>query len=288
MHAERGEQQGSTADESNAHACAGYHVRVMARSEFDRLLEEAEQVHARGDDAYLRERLIEEPLIWDYAGIVRSRFNGAESLLDLDTGDGERLAAMAPLPRVAVATEPWEVNVVRAAGRLRAVGASVVQTDQEADNACGPVDGNYQRRLPLADESFDLVICRHGSFAAREVARVLKPGGWFMAQLVGHDNHRELNEALGGPMTVWGDLRQLAPTLEEAGLEIVDRREDKPGATFRDIGAVVSYLLAVPWQIADFSIVMYRERLLKLHERMLEDHGLRTHAHRHLIVAHKR
>jgi SAM-dependent methyltransferase len=50
--------------------------------------------------------------------------------------------------------------------------------------------------LPLADATFDLVINRHESFDAREVQRVLRPGGTFITQQVGAQDLIELNEAL--------------------------------------------------------------------------------------------
>src|SRR5687768_9283972 len=261
----------------------------MSRREFDRLLESAQRAQAARDDSFLQHRLVEDPPAWDYAGLVRERFAAVQRLLDLDTGDGDRLAAMAPLPAVTVATEPWPPNVQRAKGRLGALGVHLVHVDQEADNAYGSANGNHRRRLPLADGTFDLIICRHGSFAATEVARLLKPGGWLIAQLVGDGNTRGLSDALDGQPVVWSDLSRSRPptTLEKAGLAVLRREEDKPRVTFLDIGAAVYYLLTVPWQIADFSIEVYRDRLLRLHERMLKSAGLHAHSHRKLVVARR-
>jgi len=76
--------------------------------------------------------------------------------------------------------------------------------------------------------------------------------------------------------------------LEEFGLEVLERQEAKPQAIFKDIGAIVYYLKAVPWQIADFDIERYLDRLHRLYEEMQNTCGLRTHYHRRFVVARKR
>jgi hypothetical protein len=126
------------------------------------------------------------------------------------------------------------------------------------------------------------------SFAAFEIARLLRAGAWFIAQTVGDDNYPELNRRLEGPATRWraeGDASP--PSFEDAGLEVVERREAKPAAVFRDIGAVTYYLNAVPWQISGFSVAAYRNRLRRLHSEILRDGGVQTHYHRHFVVARK-
>jgi hypothetical protein len=47
------------------------------------------------------------------------------TLLDLDTGGGELLAASAPLPRRTIATEGWAPNVPVARDRLSPLGVEV-------------------------------------------------------------------------------------------------------------------------------------------------------------------
>jgi SAM-dependent methyltransferase len=263
-------------------------------NDFEQLVHDAEQASFSGwEFSFLHERLIEEPLPWDYPRLVRQQIPAAQAMLDLCTGGGERLASLAPLPRITVATESHGPNVPIASRRLRKLGAHVVHVDQETQNCFGPSGGrddpHPRRRLPFAESSFDLIICRHGSYSSEEIARLLRPGGTFIAQLVGENNYPHLNERLQGPRTVWlppGGPRP--PTLEEFGLDVIERREAKPRSIFKDIGAIVYYLKAVPWQIADFGVEPYLERLRSLHGEMLETGGLCTHRHRHLVVARKR
>ena len=53
------------------------------------------------------------------------------------------------------------------------------------------------------------------------------------------------------------------------------------------MGAIVYYLKAVPWQIPDFSVEKYKDRLWRLHKSVALAGGFKAHAHRHLIVARK-
>ncbi|HYM21620.1 MAG TPA: methyltransferase domain-containing protein [Vicinamibacterales bacterium] len=60
------------------------------------------------------------------------------------------------------------------------------------------VVANADRRLPLADDSVDVVLSIHGRRHPRECARVLKPGGWVIAAVPAADDLVELRERLHG------------------------------------------------------------------------------------------
>ena len=60
--------------------------------------------------------------------------------------------------------------------------------------------------------------------------------------------------------------------LKDAGLRVGDVQEVYPTYEFRDIGAVVYYLRAVPWLLEDFSVDKYRERLFAMHLH-IQEHG---------------
>jgi SAM-dependent methyltransferase len=269
-------------------------LAIIMHKDFEQLVHDAEYANFSGwDFAFLNGRLVEASLPWDYLDRVRQQITNASAMLDLCTGGGERLARLAPLPRVTIATESYGPNIPIASRRLREFDAVVVHVDAETQNSFGPSWGQNgphpQRRLPFTDSSFDLIICRHGSYSSEEIARLLQPGGIFISQLVGEDNYPHLNSRLHGPPTVWiPPDGPKPPTLEDWELEVLQRMEAKPESIFKDIGAVVYYLKAVPWQIADFAVEPYLDRLRRLHEEMQDTGGLRTHYHRHLIFARKR
>jgi SAM-dependent methyltransferase len=260
---------------------------------FDAFVHDAQQAHFSGwDFSWLKARLIESPPPWDYVQEIRSRFPVAQTMLDLDTGDGKRLAALAPLPSFTVASESYPPNVSIAARNLRRLGVHVIQVDPNTQHQYGPSQNKDapqpQRCLPFASNSFDLITCRHGSFSAEEIARLLRSGGTFISQLVGDDNFPHLNDLLHGQRTIWRSPNgPPPPSFEDFGLTILQRREAKPSAIFKDIGAVVYYLKAVPWQIRDFSIETYLPRLRSVHEHVRAHNGLHTHTHRHFIIARK-
>lgn len=96
---------------------------------FDRLIAEAVEAPFAGwDFSYLDGRRTEVALPWDYGARVRAAISDANSLLDMGTGGGEVLAALAPLPPSAYATEAYPPNIPVARERLGPLGVTVVDT----------------------------------------------------------------------------------------------------------------------------------------------------------------
>src|SRR6185437_8831345 len=113
--------------------------------------------------------------------------------------------------------------------------------------------------------------------------RVLRPGGCFITQQVGVDNDVRLNELLGIPHDVpWEDWRLATARaqLEAAGLRVSAAREAFPVARFYDVGAVVYYLNAVPWQVPGFSVERQRDALRHIHALIERDSFLEVSNHR--------
>ncbi|MCD5312780.1 class I SAM-dependent methyltransferase [Kineosporia babensis] len=236
---------------------------------FARLVGEAEAAHRDGwDFGWLDGRAEGGDPSWSYPQIARALIPGAGSLLDIDTGGGELLSALAPLPPVVYATESWAPNLPLARERL---GVEVFATQA--------------RTVPLPDASIDLVLNRHGRLEALEVARLLSPGGNLVTQQVGSEDCTELNRLLGAPPAhppgSW-TLELAVAQLETAGLQVSDAREEFPEIVFHDIGAVVFQLQKVAWQIPDFSPATYAPALRELHRR---GEPIVVRSHRFLIVA---
>lgn len=243
-------------------------------NDFKTLVAEAQAAGFAGwDFSWLEGRWIEGPTPWDYRELVMARLAGVRSLLDLGTGGGELLASLAPLPPDTRATENYPPNGLIARARLEPQGVQVVT-------------GVPDDALPFRDSTFDLVIDRHESYNPAEVLRILKPGGRFITQQVGGRDCRELNELLQDEVHFefesWG-LAAAVSELEAAGFQVADRREAWIDTHVTDIGAVVYYLRAIPWQIEGFTVAGYRERLLALHQTMLREGGLLLHSHRFFI-----
>jgi hypothetical protein len=75
--------------------------------------------------------------------------------------------------------------------------------------------------------------------------------------------------------------------LKDAGFELTISNEDFPCAEFFAIGAVVFYLRIISWQIADFNVNKYRDRLCAIHQDIIVNGPLQVHDHRILVEAHK-
>lgn len=214
---------------------------------------------------------------WDYEELVRHEFGFAGSALDLGTGDGEFMRSLEDdLPVEMHATEGWPAHLPRARDTLEPLGVEV----REYDCACGDP-------LPYSDASVDLVLCRHDAYAASEVVRVLRPGGWFLTeQLEGH-NLDDLASVLGGrpAARAVATLPALRREAEEAGLT-VERAEAWHGQIrFDSVDALVSYLRRMSCRLPeDFDIDRYAEELLAL---QAQEEPIAFTERRCLLIAHR-
>jgi len=221
-------------------------------------------------------RMAEAPLSWSYASKLLMRLRKAQSLLDMGTGGGELLSSLQPLPPLTCATEGYAPNVPIARQRLEPLGVHVYQVGNDG-------------KLPFEDNHFDLVINRHEYYDPAEVMRVLKPGEQFITQQVGAKNEEDLNALMGADTYQFANwtLAYAVKQLQDAGWRTVEQMEDHPIMRFFDVGAIVYYLKAIPWQIPDFSVEGYFDKLVGIHNH-IEQHGyIDFHMDRFLIVAEK-
>ncbi len=87
-------------------------MTIEKKEEFERLMDEAWKHEFAGwDFTFIHGRMVETPPSWNYGEIAKERIRGAQSLLDLDTGGGEFLASLQPLPQLTCATEGHPPNV---------------------------------------------------------------------------------------------------------------------------------------------------------------------------------
>jgi SAM-dependent methyltransferase len=251
----------------------------------DELLLEAENAPVAGwDFGWFAGRATEERPPWGYARRLGDRLRTATAALDVQTGGGEvfrealssACTAGAGPVRVA-ATESWDPNAALARAALAEFGATVASVADDAP-------------LPFATGSFDLVSSRHPVVIDwAEVARVLTPGGTYLAQHVGPGTATALTDFMMGPQPV-GDGRSPARAragAEAAGLEVVDVREATLPLTFLDAGAVAVYLRKVIWIVPGFTIARYRDRLAAMHELIGREGAFTATTTRYLIECRK-
>jgi hypothetical protein len=75
--------------------------------------------------------------------------------------------------------------------------------------------------------------------------------------------------------------------LIDAGFELLNVQEEFPLGEFADIGAIVFYLRIIPWQISDFNVEKYLDKLYAIHQDILADGPVQVHDHRILVEARK-
>ncbi len=244
---------------------------------FEELIAEAEAASVDGwDFSWLDGRASEERPSWGYARLLGERMGTAQASLDIQTGGGEVLALSPVMPPLAVATESFPPNVAKATRLLHPRGVVVVADPDEPP-------------LPFAGCAFDLVTSRHPATVWwEEIARVLRPGGTYLAQHVGPASVFELIEFFLGPQPEARLERRAddeARAAVAAGLDIVDLREERLRIEIRDVGAVVYLLRKVIWWVPGFSVDAYRARLRDLHDSIQREGAFVAHSTRHLIEA---
>ncbi|HFJ9428863.1 MULTISPECIES: class I SAM-dependent methyltransferase [Bacillus cereus group] len=241
------------------------------------LLESANTNFSGWDFSFISEtgRMKSEPLSWSYGSIAFLLMQRAKSMLDMGTGGGEFLSMLQPFPSTIYATEGYAPNVPIARKKLEPLGVTVVEVINDTV-------------LPFQDGQFDFIINQHESYAASEVKRILSPHGVFLTQQVGGLDCAVLNEQFGSPLNSefasWS-LEAACSELEENGFTILDAKEEFPFQRFYDIGAIVYYLKAIPWQIPDFTVERYYKELYRIHEIILQKGYFDVKQHRFIIKA---
>ncbi len=222
--------------------------------------------------------MIQEEHPWSYLARAAELMRQSRSVVDLDTGGGEKfLSLLEHWPPKVVATEEYPPNFALATERLAPHGAQVISvrlTDTDP--------------MPFADGEFDLVLNRHAAFNTAEVARILAPGGAFLTQQVHGMWAWDLLAAFGAqPQWPASTPAKYLPRLSAAGLEIAQTREWEGKLRFTDVGAIVYYLKAVPWLVPGFTVGTHQHYLFALQERLDEGQELAFAARLYLIEARK-
>lgn len=247
--------------------------------QFEELVTEAEAADVTGwGFSWLAGRATEERPPWGYLGLLSTALGTVTSAVDLDTGGGEVIAQVPQLPASMSVTEAWPPNAARARELLGPRGVQVLETAPG-----GPV--------PLPDRSVELVTARHPvSPPWEEIARLLRPGGHYLAQHVGPGSAFELIEYFLGPLPRQRQARD--PQAEtaaahRAGLEVVELRTARCRMEFFDIGAVVWILRKCPWWVPDFTVAGYADRLRDLDTQIRTHGSFVAYSTRHLLRARR-
>lgn len=242
-------------------------------------IQEEESAHVKGwDFSHIDGRYeAENDLPWDYEKIVRHYLKNDLNIMDYDTGGGEFLLSLNHPYCKTSATEGYPPNVALCREKLLPLGINFKECHAPS-------------QIPFADETFDLIINRHGGFDAGELFRLLHQKGIFITEQVGGDNDRDLAEFVlpntGKPFPHL-NLTQQRTHFQEAGFEIVRAEEAYRPIKFYDVGAFVWFAHVIEWEFPGFSVDKCFKQLLKMQEIIDKDGVFEGTIHRYLIVAVK-
>ena len=255
---------------------------MSSTSKFEQLVTLGDAEPTEGwDFSWFNGRATEQRPSWRFSEKLRLRLAQVDSVMDVQTGGGERLSEVLSRaeirPRLIVATESWEPNILIAEQTLKRFGASIIEIADESN-------------LPFPDDSFQLVTSRHPTLTLwKEISRVLQPGAIYFSQQVGAGTNSELTDFMMGAQP-YSDVRnaQLAVlAARSVGFDVIDLREESLPIFFFDVGAVVYFLKKVIWTVPDFTVAKYSERLSEMHEHIEKNGSFQSHSQRFLIEAQK-
>ena len=250
---------------------------------FERLkeqwLQEERIAHIHGwDFSHIQGRFEEgRGIPWNYEAIVRGYLSCEANLLDIDTGGGEFLLSLNHPYEKTSATEGYPPNVNLCKSVLLPLGIDF----REAKDVS---------HMPFGDNSFDIVINRHGNFDVKELFRILKPGGIFVTQQVGAENDRELvdlllpDTALPFPEQY---LEKAGKKFTDIGFQILQSQEAFPIIKFFYVGALVWFARIIEWEFPGFSVESCFENLYKAQQILDKEGTIEASTHRYLLAALK-
>ena len=254
-------------------------VTVMNEYELKNTWKKEEQIaHIHGwDFSHIEGRYEQENLPWDYKKIIEKYLKKDMKILDYDTGGGEFLLSLNHPYEKTSATEGYEPNVELCKKTLLPLGIDFRKCDNVSN-------------IPFSDESFDLIINRHGDIDAKEFYRLLKKGGIFITQQVGEDNDRELVKMVlpeaEKPFPNM-NLKYQKEEFEKSGFKILEEGETYKPIKFFDIGAFVWFARIIEWEFPGFSVDKCFERLAEMQSTIEEKGSVNGTIHRYIIVAEK-
>lgn len=217
---------------------------------------------------------------WNFFEEVVKRAKDKEAMLDIGTGGGKKILGIADSFNKIVGIDSSKSMIKTAKDNLENSGVENVEfrlMDSE--------------KLEFADESFDMVSCRHAPYEADEVYRVLKEGGVFMTQQVSLGDKRNIKEVFGRGQG-WGKeegsfQERMIKELDEAGFKDIKVDGFESVEFYKRVDDVMFLLEHTPI-IEDFGKREGdREKLEKFIEENKEERGIRTTEKRFMLIGRK-
>lgn len=247
---------------------------------YERLQEISASVGERTGWDFSSVRTKRAPVPWEYLDVVRKYITQADRVLDIGTGGGERFLQLALQFEEGMGVDIDSEMIAQARKN---------QTIRQITNVewCVMSGG----RLAFRAAEFDGVLNRHSRVYVAEIARVLRPGGYFMTQQVGRRNTGNVFAAFGWtPASFgadwWQPVTELASAFERLGCKVIAKAEYDVRYWFLDVPSLIFWLKAVPLP-EPFDLQRHWEGVKRLVEAHGTARGIETNEHRELLIVRK-
>lgn len=221
-----------------------------------------------------------EPIPWDYPSVVCSYLKPTDRVLDIGTGGGEIFLSLAPNigEGIGIDNNPAMIKTAKCnQSRLAIRNIEFIE-----------MNGSD---LKFEPNGFDMVLLRHLRVYVGEILQVLRPGGYFITQMVGKRSSRNFLEAFGWTSDSfgsdwWQPVGELAEQFQEKGCCIVAQGEYDVRCWFKDIASFMFWMLSIPWP-EEIELENHWQNINRILETSQTERGIETNEHRGLLIVQK-
>ncbi len=230
---------------------------------------------------FSRVRAGRDPVQWDYVDVVRQYIKPSDRVLDIGTGGGEIFFSLAPYFGEGVGIDQNPAMIETARRNLAALAVDTISL-MEMDGSDLRLDAN----------EFDVVLLRHLRVYASEIVRVLRPGGYFIAQMVGQRSSLNILKAFGWQPSSfgadwWQTVSDLAEQFALLGCQVITQAEYDVPCWFQDLESFMFWLMSVPWP-EDIELQKHWQNINQFLETSQTERGIETNEQRGLLFVQKR
>jgi SAM-dependent methyltransferase len=229
---------------------------------------------------FSRLRIERNPVPWNYVDVVRQYLKSSDRVLDIGTGGGEIFFSLASYFGEGVGIDQDPAMIAAARRNLSALSIDNVSLMR--------MDGSDLR---LDAGEFDVVLLRHLRVYVSEVVRVLRPGGYFITQMVGQRSSLNILKAFGWTPDSfgadwWQPVADLAEQFRLHGCRIITQAEYDVPYWFLDVESFLFWLMSVPMP-EDIELQKHWRNINRVLETSQTERGIETNEHRGLLVVQK-